>query len=804
MTLFGQMSSGSIVTTGAGTITSAGNISAPTLTLTGISSITPTTILCLDGSGVVGKVTLVPVASGGTGVSTSTGTINTVLSNSPTFTGVPLATTAAPGTNTTQIATTAFVTAAVSGAGVSSFSGGSTGLLPNTATTGAIVLTGAVTNISPTPISTNTFIYPVFVSTVAGGSSTTYVETGGYINYNPSTNLLALQNIDVSSILYARKINGNGLVGIDYDTTNGYPHTFKVSSISILEITGTGLRTDNISGLTTALSIADPLLKFGGVTKCQILSTGCAVDRLVSLSGGGIDYDTNSVNSHTFIVNTITKCYIGTLGLLVDNILALGVGVLYINGSGNGYISLQSTGTTIAQVGPTGFTISKSATSHATLTDYELVVGDNSATANKSAKILVRGNSTSAGVLSPSIDFTAAPASTTPDASISVISSSGYAAMYFKAKPTLTPVFGLMTTMMRIDGDTGLYMEAGTINTPSMTVRGTGRIDWTTGSGQFGSLSTYSFYINAVLYFTLGLNSGAPRITFNGTGQFDTVGGYNWFIGGTQVGYFDGGASNWRISAIKTLNLQAIEDIELKIPASMIINIVVPLTSATNWGNTGWRSGATVFSPVAVSNQGAGLGIAYNSTLNSGEFATVNPGVSWQGCEFWTSTTAWYHNGAFASALTGTGWVNVSDARCKKDIKPLSTKKSLQRILQCRTTYYHRTIEEETKDGTIPISQEDVDRVHIGLIAQEVNDFNPHCVSEWETRDKEKRFGIQYNDFVIHLIGAVQEQHAIITAQQAKIEEQSTAINTLNDSVKTLTEHLTQLTNLVNELSKKK
>lgn len=50
-----------------------------------------------------------PVANGGTGVTTSTGTGNVVLSASPTLTGTPLSTTAAVDTNTTQIATTAFV-----------------------------------------------------------------------------------------------------------------------------------------------------------------------------------------------------------------------------------------------------------------------------------------------------------------------------------------------------------------------------------------------------------------------------------------------------------------------------------------------------------------------------------------------------------------------------------------------------------------------------------------------------------------------------------------------------------------------
>jgi hypothetical protein len=75
-------------------------------------------------------------------------------SQSPTFTGTPLAPTAGAGTNTTQIATTAFVGSAITTAignintGVVTFSGGTTGLTPNTATAGAVTLGGtlALTN----------------------------------------------------------------------------------------------------------------------------------------------------------------------------------------------------------------------------------------------------------------------------------------------------------------------------------------------------------------------------------------------------------------------------------------------------------------------------------------------------------------------------------------------------------------------------------------------------------------------------------------------------------------------------------
>ena len=59
-------------------------------------------------TGVTGTL---PVANGGTGVTASTGSGNNVLSASPTFTGTPLAPTASTSTNTTQLATTAFVQA---------------------------------------------------------------------------------------------------------------------------------------------------------------------------------------------------------------------------------------------------------------------------------------------------------------------------------------------------------------------------------------------------------------------------------------------------------------------------------------------------------------------------------------------------------------------------------------------------------------------------------------------------------------------------------------------------------------------
>ena len=66
----------------------------------------PTTI---NGSGSADFATALPVTEGGTGATVNTGTGSNVLSISPALTGTPTAPTAAANTNTTQIATTAYV-----------------------------------------------------------------------------------------------------------------------------------------------------------------------------------------------------------------------------------------------------------------------------------------------------------------------------------------------------------------------------------------------------------------------------------------------------------------------------------------------------------------------------------------------------------------------------------------------------------------------------------------------------------------------------------------------------------------------
>jgi hypothetical protein len=663
------------------------------------------------------------------------------LSASPTFTGVPLSTTASPGTNTTQIATTAFVTAAVSGAGVSSFSGGTTGLLPNTATTGAIVLTGAVTNISPTPINTG-FLYPVFLTSYAGGSSTTYVETDGSIMYNPSTNTLFGYNVEVDNILTLHKIQGYTSIhyGIEYDTRTAYSHTFKVNSSTVLVIASTGIEVSNISSTSGTLSLEATTinLKYSGVTKAQTQTLGFCVDSILSLTATNLVINGNGSSVILLQSSGTTMLKINPTGVSLDYIFSLNIGQpITINGDGNGLIYFQSTGTTIATVSSTGLTMA-------------------------------------AG----------------------------------------TSILSTAASLLTLDGATGIEFKSGGATKMGIDATGfyTDQIRNRTGvdlaiNGNGSGIVDLQYNGNTRLKTNSGGVTMVGLLEFTGTAGINaTTAGYNWYIASTQIGYFDTASSTgWRINASNNLILSSSNQVYIQgLPTGNPCVNVITNTSATgqNAFPAGWNTsgGAFVISNTKILNNTPAIGLAWSTTGNLGYFSCLEPNVSWRPIYFETGQANWYINGTLASYCNSAGWNNVSDARSKKDIKPLSTKNSLMKILQCRTTFYKRTIEEEHKDCAIPALQKDIDQVHIGLIAQEVNEFNPHCVSEWESKDKETRLGIQYNDFVIHLIGAVQEQQVQITAQQAKIEEQSKAINTLTESMKFISEHLVKLTTAFNDM----
>jgi len=124
---------------------------------------------------------------------------------SPTFTGIPAAPTATPGTATTQLATTAFVNAAIAAiaAGVTSF---------NTRT-GAVTLTGAdVTGVGGALLASPTFTGTPSGPTAAPGTNTAQFATTSFVtqalaslpaevlSFNGRTGAVTFQASDVSAV----------------------------------------------------------------------------------------------------------------------------------------------------------------------------------------------------------------------------------------------------------------------------------------------------------------------------------------------------------------------------------------------------------------------------------------------------------------------------------------------------------------------------------------------------------------------------------------------------------------------------
>jgi hypothetical protein len=120
--------------------------------------------------------------------------------NGPLFTGIPEATTAAPGTNSTQLATTAFVMAAVGGVGVETFNGRAGNITLTTADiTGAggapiasPALTGVPTAPTPAPGDNDTSIATTAFVMAA-------LATGGVTSFNTRVGAITLLASDISA-----------------------------------------------------------------------------------------------------------------------------------------------------------------------------------------------------------------------------------------------------------------------------------------------------------------------------------------------------------------------------------------------------------------------------------------------------------------------------------------------------------------------------------------------------------------------------------------------------------------------------
>ena len=194
------------------------------------------------------------------------------------------------------------------------------------------------------------------------------------------------------------------------------------------------------------------------------------------------------------------------------------------------------------------------------------------------------------------------------------------------------------------------------------------------------------------------------------------------------------------------------------------------------WANNGYT---VISQSQTVNGPGLGLGASsYTGTGGRSVLIGLQPGVAWGEMIISAGIIYTSINGTPNLYTNGGGWVFISDKRCKKDIKDIKTAGSLERIMALKPKAYRKIYPENPQT---PIAQKALDAVHVGFLAQDVMETNPHCIDEWVDDnnvcdgDDGKRLGIAYGDINVHMVGAIQE----IVKQNDELKKQLAKISSL-------------------------
>ena len=275
-------------------------------------------------------------------------------------------------------------------------------------------------------------------------------------------------------------------------------------------------------------------------------------------------------------------------------------------------------------------------------------------------------------------------------------------------------------------------------------------VDLTINANGNGNLVIQSSSNNIV---TFSRPSANPRLTFNGTGALDTVTGYNWFIGGSQIGYFDGyGGVDWRIHSVNTLLLSGGNGTTLLQGGS---------GGATNVGVFGSSSGClylvnnTIWGNVPV--------LRIDNNVNQFQYSIICNSTTTQSVLYFmnfsmtgTSEGSIVWNGVLTSYNT------TSDRRVKTNIE--YEWDGLAVLNKLKPVTYNR-ISDETKT-----------LVH-GFIAQDVLVDYPQYVTVPHKEDE--FYSMDYSTFIPILTKSIQEQQTQITTLTAHLKLLTEQVNVL-------------------------
>ena len=530
--------------------------------------------------------------------------------------------------------------------------------------------------------------------------------------------------------------NGQNIITASGGTNSISAGTNTITATSVNNITGI---TNTITG-TTNTAIVGPFsvngltTATGGITTPGNISvTGSGI---LSVSAGGITNSGNlSVSGNETVTGTITVSGLSYLngGVSINNGLSIS-GTTTINGN-----FATSPSGTITSAG--GFITGSSSTFNGNVT-----IG-NSATLTVGGSTVATGGVTTSGNLITTGSGTITSASTITSGGLLTVSSGG-----------LTVTSGNLA----VSSGTSTLNGTVTIGNSGTLIVGNTSIatGYVTSTGNIYTTSTGAITSSGKLTASSGfeVTSGSSAINGNvtiGNGANLTVAGLVTCQNGLTV---SSGTTTLGTTALGTTTTGSIT------------------ASGAITANGGITMPGTITAGTVTTTAGGSISSGANGNISSGTGGNIISGGSIS-----STTTATIggdttiKGGSLGCTLSVTGTIGatsdiglVSDERLKTDITTIDN--ALEKVNKLRGVYYKR--------NNILDKNEDIDRIRIGLIAQEVEKIIPEAILINED-SKEKYRSVIYQNMVGLLIEAIKE---IDIKYEKNIKDLTERINMLENN----------------------
>jgi hypothetical protein len=303
---------------------------------------------------------------------------------------------------------------------------------------------------------------------------------------------------------------------------------------------------------------------------------------------------------------------------------------------------------------------------------------------------------------------------------------------------------------------------------------------WTTSSGQMSLAFGFASGASGEGSLAIGYNNGSSGDYSSTFGEWNSSVGFGSFTAGSTNTTTRDFSSTFGIENIN--NAQNCMTIgEFSAPLTAVTGAAAPLFVIGNGIRDNTKNAFVALRSGIVSiNKNPGtvaLNDGYLQVKQTGtrHALTLEASTTTNKWSFYVTPalTLYYNNSPRGTFNSSTGaYVATSDIRLKKDINQLAP--VLQDIMRLKTYTYH-LLDNAPEE---PISY--------GLMAQELQQVFPDMVSRLEPGNEQSLLGINYSNFGVLAIKAIQEQQQVIDAQGKLILAQEERLATLEKLVNDL------------------